>query len=265
MARLVFIFITVISSFGQLLGQAHGSLLNACLPDLDMPFSNRRPDTISQLPGFYYELGELLSAKMGKAFQPYYTLSAFHKRPVREGLLAGNCIIQFGLPATEGPEYVEGEVALTHPVTDIGFALVKSAVTSIRDWHDLEGKTIAVLTGSPPQMALSNLENIKLEYCMFAQLALAKLANGEVDLAFIWGPEAGYLNKYLYKNKFSLIRTSYEWPVAIGIAKEEIQLKDDINKILKEITVEIEALKIKYGFPQGNQIFIPGIRYDFKD
>lgn len=243
----------------------HDQDLTVCLPDLDMPFSKKSTDTISNLRGFYHELAELLAAKLGKKLSAHYTLSGFHKRPVREGLLAGNCKLQFGLPASEGTEYVEGEVVLTHSITDIGYALVTGKNIQLTDPVHLKGKKVAVLTGSPPQMALSTMNQVKLDYCLFTEIALEKLERGDVDVAFIWGPEAGYLNKFRYHNKFQVISTNYEWPVAIGTAETDISLRSRINEVLKDLSTEIMSLRDKYGFPKGKKINIPGIRYDFND
>jgi ABC-type amino acid transport substrate-binding protein len=207
----------------------------------------------------------MIATRLGQEFRPYYTMAAFHKRPAREGLLAGHCDIQFGMPYTEGPHYLEGEVELTKPFIELGYALVVARQVKMKSYHDLTGMKIAVLTGSPPQMALSSMDDVSIEYCLFSEVAMEKLKNGEVDAAFIWGPEAGYLNKFRYLNNFKVIPTNYEWPVAIGTAFADSNLRNQINQLIGQMDQQIQALKDKYGFPAGASLEMPGFRYDFKD
>ncbi|MDH3712113.1 MAG: transporter substrate-binding domain-containing protein, partial [Cyclobacteriaceae bacterium] len=223
--------------------------LTVCFLDLDMPLSQKVPDNINSLQGIYIDLAKLIAGKLGMELDPYFTMSAFHKRPVRAGLLSDNCRLQFGIPYTEGPEYITGKVTLTQPILQLGYALAVPASAMINNHRYLIGKKVGVQTGSPPQMALATMKNVQLVYFHSPEKALEALSLGSLDAAFIWGPVAGFQNKYLYENRFKVFPTTYEWPVAIGVGYEDLETKDMINQLIDELRPQINKLKGKYAFP----------------
>ncbi len=253
----IYCFAGIQESYGQ------QDILSVCFLDLDMPLSQKEPDKISSLQGLYFDLGKMMADKMGKEFDPYFTMTAFHKRPVRAGLLVGNCRLQFGLPHTEGPDYIAGQVTLTQPILQLGYALVVPTSTSIDSYRDLMGKKIGVQTGSPPQMALASMENVKLEYFQSPELALEALSQGRLDAAFIWGPTAGYQNRFLYESKFTVIPTTYEWPVSLGVHYDDKDFRKTIDQLIDGMSNQIDELKVKYAFPEGEKLIMPKFDYDF--
>jgi ABC-type amino acid transport substrate-binding protein len=78
------------------------------------------------------------------------------------------------------------------------------------------------------------------------------LEKGEIDLALMWGPVAGFENKTQHQSRWQVLPISGEslgGQVAIAVSKEKPQLKDQINKALEELKPEIQQLTLKYGFP----------------
>ena len=261
LGTMVFMTVMCLLSVNTSYGQQPS--FSACFLDLDMPLSQGTPDQHSSLQGLYVDLGEMMAARMEKKFEPFFTMAAFHKRPLRAGLLADKCQVHFGVPNTEGPEYIAQKVVLTNPILNLGYALVFEKSEEITTYLNLKGKTVGVQTGSPPQMAIAIMENIEMEYYSSAEQALEALAQGLLDVAFIWGPTAGYQNKYIYQDRFAVIPTSYEWPVSIGVHYKDKELLQEINNLIDDLQDQISDLENKYAFPQGQKLTMPKFPYDF--
>jgi len=81
---------------------------------------------------------------------------------------------------------------------------------------------------------------------------MQKLDQGKVDVAFVWAPVAGWLNKTAYGDKYRVVPTEGEgllWPTAIGFAKAGASLRDEVDAILPSLRDDIDRLFAKYGVP----------------
>jgi polar amino acid transport system substrate-binding protein len=233
---------------------------SVCAIGLSFPLSNEKLDTVSKLQGIYNDIAAEIAKKQGKTLDMHYIMQAYFSRPVRYGLLANKCNAQMGLPIGDNPKwYMPKKVLLSKGFMKIGYAIVVPMSMDIKSLEDLKGKTVAVQGGSPPQMAISVVGGIESTYFLDAEPAMKALADGKVQAAFIWGPTAGYMNKYHYDNKYKVIPTDFVWHVGIGFRAEDEALRDSFNKIIDEITPNIQALEEKYGFPKGEIVKMPPI------
>jgi mono/diheme cytochrome c family protein len=83
------------------------------------------------------------------------------------------------------------------------------------------------------------------------------LAQGKADVAFIWGPVAGWLNKTVYQDNYRIQLTEGEglsWDAAIGFAKASTMLRDRVDAALPQLARTIADLKVKYGLPTDQPI-----------
>ena len=216
-------------------------LFRVCVfPDF-VPLSTQQPDEISGFQGLYLDLGALLAEKMGKKMEPYFPMDAFYKRPVRAGLLAGHCEAQFGLPRDRDDWYIRGSVLLSKPFTSIGYSVVGARSEPIKSLEDLKGKTVGVQAGSPPQFALSEVEGVEMRTFLSAQQAMEGLREARIDAAFVWGPVAGYLNKFVYENSYRVVPSGFSWPVAIGVRPDNTLLKERLDSLIDELEDDIPA------------------------
>lgn len=228
-----------------------------CFIGYDMPLANQKKDSLSGLQGFYYEIAEEMAKRINRPLSPYYVLHAFYGRPIRKGLLENHCEAQFGLPRLNGDWYIPKKVALTQALTSIGFAIVAPKGMKITSLEDLKGKTVAVQIGSPPYIALSQQGGSHFLFQTDAEPAMKAFAEGKSDVAFIWGPVAGYLNKYRYNNAYQVIATEYTWEVAVAVTAENQELKTKLNQLISDMQGFIKEEEVKYGFPTGSLIPIP--------
>lgn len=238
-------------------GSALDGTLRACVLSHDMPLSTERPDEYSGKTGLYLDLAKAMAQRQNANLQSHFAVTAFYKRPVREGLLAKKCDAYFGLPRTNGPWFIPNKVALTKSFTSIGYALALPTGETVSGLADLKGKTVAVQGGSPGAIAVSYVEGINTLTYRFAMPALEALEAGEVDAALVWGPKAGYYVKHISPGAFDVHATTLEWPVAIGVRAED---RDAMIPALESLIDQTEAtvadLRAEYGIPNGEPIKI---------
>lgn len=226
----------------------------ACLFYDLMPLSDRQADPLSGERGLYYDLAQLLATEMDKRLEVVFPMSAFYTRPVREGLLKDQCDAQFGLPREHGDWYIRGSVLLTQPLGSIGYALVLPRSKGALTLGDLAGRDVGVQGGSPPQLLLADIDSIKTQTFLSADEALQALQAGDIDAAFVWGPRAGYLNRYRYGNSFRVTPSDLSWPVSIGVRADNTLLKEKLDRLLNGLSDQLRQLRSKYGFPYGEQL-----------
>jgi polar amino acid transport system substrate-binding protein len=232
-----------------------------CVIEYDIPFSASKADEKTGLSGFYVNIGEAIAKELGMSPKPSFVMSAFMNRPVREGLMAGRCAAQIGLPRTNGKWLIPKKVQLTNAFAELGYALVLPQNSPIQKAEDLKGKKVATQTGSPAHLGLDMIGNIQFTFFQFAEPAMKALAEGKVEAAMIWGPTAGYYNKYHYDNRFKVLPTNYSFPMAIALTADNDSLAVKIDTTLEKIRPTIQKLFLQYGFPTGTVFTMPAIPF----
>ncbi|MBV9750833.1 MAG: hypothetical protein JO157_18660 [Acetobacteraceae bacterium] len=89
-----------------------------------------------------------IAEKLGRPFEPVWTLSYFGKRSVRTTLLDRNCDAYIGLP--EIKDFMGPRVVFSHPILQVGYVLVLPKTRTVSALSDLKGLRVAVPFGSPP-------------------------------------------------------------------------------------------------------------------
>lgn len=220
--------------------------LRFCMDPDNPPFSSSKGDA----PGLYVELGRHIAAALGRDFAPVWTLSYFGKRSVRTTLLEHECDAYIGLPETT--DFMGPRVAISQPVVQLGWVMVTAKSRPVASLTDLKGMRVAVQFASPPQSLLAEHDDIISVTVLEPAEAMKALASGTVDAAFIWGPSAGYINKTSLGSAYKVQPVEgrdMQWEAAIGFAKEQSALRDEVNGVIASSADTIAALKEKYGFP----------------
>jgi ABC-type amino acid transport substrate-binding protein len=231
--------------------------LRVCVLSKDMPLSSEDADAEGRT-GLYLDLARAMAERLQQTTEIYFTQVAFYKRPVREGLLAGKCDAYFGLPRGEGDWFIPQKVALTQPLTEIGFVVATTDGQRVTSLDDLKGKVVAVQGGSPAAIAVSMVDGIETLTSRDPLPALEALAAGEADAAFVWGPQAGYYNEAMFDGAFTITPTAMRWPVAIGVRAEDREaLVPQFNDLIGQMQGTIEDLRATYGLPTGETISVP--------
>jgi polar amino acid transport system substrate-binding protein len=227
-------------------GAAEIRPLRLCADPTNLPFSSDDPGR----PGLYLEIGQLVARKLERPVTYSWYKSYFGKRTVRETLLKRQCDAMIGLPEVD--DFMGPAVIFSKPIAREGYALVSAKGRSIAGIDDLKGMRVAVQYQSTPQNLLALRDEIEKVTVLSPDEGMRVLAQGKVDVAFIWAPVAGWLNTTVYGEKYQIRTTAGEglvWPTAIGFAKASTELRDDVNLVLPSLQEDIDKLFAKYGVP----------------
>ena len=242
------------------------SPLRVCADPDNLPFSNEDPER----KGLYLDIAELIATKLGVQTEVFWWRTHSGKRAIRETLLKGRCDIQLGVPFEPG--FMARRVALTKPFLKLHYAILGPPGMRLTKLADLHGKKVGVLHNRPPQNVIAQHDQITAQTYVKHQDVVIALAEGEIDAAFLWGPVAGYYNKYQWHSQFEMIRTDgpqLGWPVAIGVKGSETGLRhrqfldsqtqfllSSLESAIDQLQDEIASLKAKYGFSNSEPIFL---------
>ncbi|MHC2255356.1 polar amino acid transport system substrate-binding protein [Bradyrhizobium embrapense] len=222
--------------------------LRLCADPTNLPFSSDDPAK----PGLYLEIGHAVAQKLGRTVSTNWYKSYFGKRTVRETLLSKQCDAMVGLPLID--DFMGPAVIFSKPIAHEGYALVGGRDRKLAGIDDLKGSRVAVQYQSTPQNLLALRDDIQKVTVLSPEEGMAALDQGKVDIAFIWAPVAGWLNKTSYGDKYQIVSTEGDgllWATAIGFAKASGALRDEVDAVLPSLAPEISALFAKYGVPDG--------------
>lgn len=220
--------------------------LRLCADPQDLPFSSKD----ASHPGLYVEIGQAVAAALGREAELSWSISNFGKRNLRETLLAGQCDVAIGLPDDKG--FMGPRVIYSRPILALGYALLLPAGIQVRGLGDLAGLKVAVQLASPPQSLLATREDITSVTVLSPEEGVRAMTSGKADLAFIWGPTAGWMNASELHGGYRVIPVAgpgMQWHAAIGFARKQAQLRDAVDGVLPGILPQIPGLAAKYGLP----------------
>jgi len=121
----------------------------------------------------------------------------------------------------------------------------------------LKGKRVAVQYESTPQNLLAERDDIEEVTVLTPEEGMKALDQGKADVAFIWGPVAGWLNKTKYDSRYwvqTVEGKGLSWDAAIGFARTSTELRDRVNTALPQLERAIADLSVKYGLPTDQPI-----------
>ncbi|WBL79327.1 transporter substrate-binding domain-containing protein [Bradyrhizobium xenonodulans] len=222
-----------------------------CADPTNLPFSSDSPSQ----PGFYVEIGRALAQALGEPIAYDWYKSYFGKRTVRVTLLGKQCDAMIGLPRSE--DFMGPAVIFSNSFAKEGYALVAARGLALGGVDDLKGRRVAVQYASTPQNLLATRDDIQKVTVLSPEEGMQALDQGKADVAFIWGPVAGWLNKTAYNDRYQIQLTEGEglsWDAAIGFAKTSAELRDRVDAILPQLQGTIAGLAVKYGLPAGQPV-----------
>jgi mxaJ protein len=238
-------------------------LLRVCADPNNLPFSNRSGQ------GFENRIAELVANELGRPIR--YVWWAQRRGNVRETLNAGLCDLIPGVGAglemlaTTRPYYASTYVAVTRADREID-------ISSFDDPR-LRDMTIGVqmigddFANTPPAHALSRrglIANVRgfMIYGDYSRPApqadiLSAVRSGTVDIAFVWGPVAGYFARQS-PGDLSIVALATEdersempmaYAVAMGVRRRDEALRADVEQALDRRKESIHAILRRYGVP----------------
>jgi quinoprotein dehydrogenase-associated probable ABC transporter substrate-binding protein len=238
--------------------------LRVCADPNNLPFSNDR------LEGFENRLADLLSEELQAPLQ--YTWSAQRRGYVRNTIRAGLCDVLMGVP--RGFEMT----LVSRPYYRSSYVFVwrKDERLRVRTFDDPVLRRVRVgvqLVGNdgqntPPAHALADrgvFANV-VGYTLYGNYLEANppariieaVAHGDVDVAAVWGPLAGYfVPKQATPLAFRPVAPQIDrngmplaFDIGIGVSRAQPALRDEIDRVLVRRRAAIDRLLDEYGVPR---------------
>jgi quinoprotein dehydrogenase-associated probable ABC transporter substrate-binding protein len=232
------------------------NVFRACADPHALPFSNEAGE------GFENKIASLLAHKLGKsvAYTFYPDATGF----IRNTLNAHRCDVVLGI--AQGDDLVQP----TSPYYRTSYAIAYhqdgpfKGLDSLGDPR-LKTAKIGIVAGTPPATFLAEdglLGHIK-SYALVSDSRfdspthemMDDLERGEIDVALLWGPIAGY---YATKAKtptavVPLVKEQGGPPmvfrIVMGVRHSDQNWKRTLNKVISENQDEIQAILRSYGVP----------------
>ena len=229
----------------------------------NLPFSNNR------LEGFENRIAELIAHELNRKLE--YQWHAQRRGFFRETLKNGDVDLVVGVPAhfdmalTTVPYYRSSYVFVTRRDRHLH-------VSSFND-PELHNVNVGVqLIGNdgvdtPPAHALAarGIINNVIGFTLYGDYSqgnppariIDAVANGDIDIAVVWGPLAGYFAKQS-KVPLELVPVNPEkdgplrfaFDVSLGVNKREPELRDELNKFVTDHGEEIDRILNEYNIPR---------------
>jgi quinoprotein dehydrogenase-associated probable ABC transporter substrate-binding protein len=264
-ALLITVLTLAVAAFAGLPAGADeaGNELRICADPNNLPFSNDRNG------GFENAIAQLFAKETGQSVA--YTWWAQRRGFIRNTLKAGNCDVIMGVPV--GLDMVE----TTRPYYRSSYVFVSRSdrQLDIASMTDPRLKTLKIgiqLIGdngfnTPPGHALAEqgiVDNV-VGYTVYgdyrrpdppAQI-LEAVARGEIDIAAVWGPLAGYFARQspvklrlvpiTDTERFAPLR--FQFDIAIGVRKGDDERRDEFDQLISRNSLQIADILDRFGVP----------------
>ena len=233
--------------------------LKVCADPANLPFSNEA------LEGFENRVVELVAEELG--VEARYTWYPQSTGFVRNTLRLRECDLISGITTTS--ERVQNTNPYYHSVYSMVYRADSGIEATVIDDSDLLGKRLGVVAGTPPADVLARLGllgNVRPYQLVTdtrrerpAEQAMDDLIAGEIDVAFIWGPIAGYHASRHPEAGLVVVPLLGEAPdvrmnftVSMAVRHNETDWKRTINRVLAAREAEIVEVLRDYGVPLLN-------------
>ena len=240
--------------------------LRVCADPNNLPYSN------DQGEGFENRITELLARDMGMTVD--YTWWAQRRGFIRNTLKAGLCDVIAGVPSTMEM------LAATRPYYRSTYVFVTAAGRDldIRSFDDPRLRSLKVgvqmigddFSNAPPAHALSRrgiVTNVR-GYLVYGDYTkpnptariIEAVAVGELDIAVVWGPQAGY---FAARQPVSLtiapVTPGIDSPtlpmmfdISMGLRREDIDLRRRLEMAIDRNRPAINRILADYGVPRSD-------------
>ncbi|HUQ47671.1 MAG TPA: substrate-binding domain-containing protein [Gemmatimonadaceae bacterium] len=250
--------------YGCAMAEASQRKLRVCADPNNMPFSNSRQE------GFENRIASLIARDMSAKVE--YTWFAQRRGFIRNTLNTSVCDLVMGVPASfdltlvSEPYYRSSYVFVTRHDRRLAIkSFDDPSLRSLRIGVQLVGDDGA---NTPPVHALDKRGirgNLK-GYMVYGDYLDANpgaaivqaVAKGEVDVAVVWGPIAGYfargqpvkLDVVPVSPQVDLPFMPFVFDIALGVRRQDKIFRDELDTILRRERPAISAILNEYGIPR---------------
>lgn len=230
--------------------------LRVCADPNNLPYSNQAGE------GFENRIAELIARELGVPV--HYTWYPQSTGFIRQTLWAKRCDVIIGIPTPHdmvqntNPYYRSGYVMVYRPDKGI-------TAKSMAD-PQLKQKKFGVVAGTPPAslLAMYGLLDRLHSYHLTvdtrfespAKDMMNDLDTGNIDVALLWGPIAGFYAKN-HNPAYAIVpipdtagAPRLQYSFSMGIRHNEPNWKHRLNELINSKKAAIDAVLISYGVPR---------------
>lgn len=235
--------------------------LRVCADPANLPFSSRRRD------GFENRIAEVLARELGTV--PEYTWWPGRRGFLKNTLLAHRCDVVIGMPVgteqvrTLAPYYSSTYVFVTRDGRHAVRSFDDPALARLRIGVPVIGDDYA---NPPPLQALArrgitrNVTGVPVYVAAGepspAERLTRAVARGEVDVAILWGPAAGwYASRASPKVTVTPVRPAvdrglpFTFAIALAVRPEDAELASRLDAALSRRASEVREILESYAVP----------------
>jgi mxaJ protein len=240
-------------------------VLRVCADPNNLPFSNQRGE------GFENKLAELLAQDLGERVE--YTWWAQRRGFFRNTLKAGVCDVVIGVPSgfemalTTKPYYRSTYVFLSR----------KDRHLDVKSFDDPSLRKLRIgvqiigddQSNAPPAHALTRrhiVDNVK-GFTLYGDYSqhdppariVDAVTKGDIDLAIVWGPLAGYFAKQA-RVPMEIVPVSpqidqpflpFVFDISMGVRRGDQEFRDRVDQFLEQRRGEIDRILADYRVPRA--------------
>jgi mxaJ protein len=255
----------VLSYFALVLAAcSQGRTLRVCADPNNLPFSNAAGE------GFENRIAELVARDLGAKVR--YTWWAQRRGFVRNTLRVGACDLVAGVPSS----YELVQTTRPYYRSTYVFAYRRDRGLHLRSFDDPALRTLRIgvpllgddYANAPPAHALARrgiVGNLR-GYSVYGDYRepnppariMDALAAGEIDVAVVWGPLAGWwarehrvpLEIVPVEPQVDLPFLPMVYDISMGVRRDDAVLRSEVDAVLRRRRAEIEAILDRYGVPR---------------
>jgi mxaJ protein len=245
--------------------------LRVCADPNNLPFTNARGE------GFENRIAELLAEELGTTLE--YTWWPQRRGFVRNTLRAGSCDLLLGVPTdfelawTTAPYYRSTYVFVTREDGPIITSLDDPVLRNLRVGVQLVGDDYA---STPPAHGLAErgLAAQLVGYSVYGDYAqpnppariVEGVALGDVDVAVVWGPLAGYfagrdgvpLRIAPVRPAIDFGYLTYAFDISLAVRRGDTTLHRAVEAAMVRRRADVDAILAEYGVPRADSVNFPG-------
>jgi len=227
--------------------------LRVCLLEENLPLSSRKENS-----GFDLDTGKVIAEALRRTFVPVWVPNSTQIQEIEESdfplrrLTKNACDAIFSVPGEDALKGVP-KAALGAPYYGAAFEFVSQGGTGPANLAALKDRPVAVQAQTIASFIL-NARKVSMRTFFSVEAALIGVTKGEAEIAFVWGPIAGWYLRSHPEVKLSFTN-GYEplavarWNEHVATRKSDSELREAIDAALNRLATAgtLKTLAERYG------------------